>query len=418
MTRPSLVRDISYQGDGSDVTFAIPFDYFDDDSFVRATLIDETDADAPVRTTLASPTHYSINTSTDVLTMVTAPTVNQRIFLELILPFKQLSNYVNGNAFDQTQLTADLDKLVVIMQNLKYDVSRAAKHEVGNEFSEPLLPVPDTGHVLKWASTGKLENGPTDEQIEDAEQFAADAQSSAQGAANSASSASNSAAAAAVSETNAAASASSVGTSVTDAQQAATDAQTAQAAAEAAQAAAETAEANAATSEANAATSETNASTSAANALTSENNAETAETNAEAAQAAAEAAQAAAEAAQAAAEAAAAGAGGGFVVEGTRAAPANVTALGGIVLADNTKQRIKKYINGNSAPIDITANPQITAGTIDGQELLLVGRDDTNTVKLDDGTGLVLQGPCFLGADQTIMLCWDGANWVEINRSL
>lgn len=41
--------------------------------------------------------------------------------------------------------------------------------------------------------------------------------------------------------------------------------------------------------------------------------------------------------------------------------------------------------------VDITANPQISAG-YDGQEIILEGQDNTKTVKLDNGDGLQLAG--------------------------
>ena len=418
MTRASDVRKVTYQGDGSTVAFTIPFDFFSTNAYVNVVLIDETDPDEPVFTQQSYTTHFTISGTT--LTMVTAPGSTKKLFIELVVPFTQLLDLLDGNfpANWQSTLETYLDKYVTMSQKLKDDLTRCVQWPLGSSESTPkILNVPEEDRLLKWDADGNIVNGPTHEQVEDAEGFATAAAASASSAATSASAAANSAAAAA-------ASASSIGTSVTDAQQAAVDAQTAQAAAEAAQAAAETAEANAATSAAAAATSATNASTSATNASTSASSASTSATNAStsataasAAQTAAETAQAAAEAAQAAAEAAAAGAGGGYTVENTRGSPYAVVAGNGVVISDNTKQRIKKYIQGSGGAVDISANPQVTAGTIDGQELLLVGRSDTNTVQLDDGTGLSLQGPCILGADQSIKLTWDGTNWVEESRS-
>lgn len=98
---------------------------------------------------------------------------------------------------------------------------------------------------------------------------------------------------------------------------------------------------------------------------------------------------------------------------GTRAAPTNVTAAGGITPAGKWFEAI--FCQGSGGAIDITANPQIAAGTV-GQLLLLIGRSSTNTLKFDDGTGLALNGSMTLEADDTLLLFCDGTNWVEITR--
>lgn len=110
------------------------------------------------------------------------------------------------------------------------------------------------------------------------------------------------------------------------------------------------------------------------------------------------------------------GGGGAMVVSGTRGLPNNITAVGGISFAPGT-QRNKIYVQGSGGAVDITAIPQIQAGTIDGQEMLVCGRSDTNTVQLDNGTGLVLNGGALLGVDDCISLSWDTVNWVEISRN-
>ena len=69
-----------------------------------------------------------------------------------------------------------------------------------------------------------------------------------------------------------------------------------------------------------------------------------------------------------------------------------ITAAGGITITNRLMR-----ITGGSAPVTITATPNISAKfTVDGYELLLEGQDDTNTVELQDaaqlaGSGLHLQ---------------------------
>ena len=90
-----------------------------------------------------------------------------------------------------------------------------------------------------------------------------------------------------------------------------------------------------------------------------------------------------------------------------------ITAAGGITVA-NTIVRVY----GNGGAIDITANPQIAAGT-DGQIAIIQGTHDTNTVTLDDGTGLALSAQCVLAAQDSITLMYDSGDseWIEISRT-
>jgi hypothetical protein len=74
------------------------------------------------------------------------------------------------------------------------------------------------------------------------------------------------------------------------------------------------------------------------------------------------------------------------------------------------------FIEGSGGAVDVSANPQIAAGNTVGQELILIGRNDTNTVLFEDGTGLSLNGPFDMGADNVLTLVWDTSVWVEVSR--
>jgi hypothetical protein len=102
-------------------------------------------------------------------------------------------------------------------------------------------------------------------------------------------------------------------------------------------------------------------------------------------------------------------------LSGTRAAPTAVTAAGGVVFSGSNYTNIY-FLEGSGGPIDITATPQISVGTSVGQQLTIIGRNGTNTLTLDDGTGLSLNGSAVLGADSSITLLWDGTNWTEVSR--
>jgi hypothetical protein len=100
---------------------------------------------------------------------------------------------------------------------------------------------------------------------------------------------------------------------------------------------------------------------------------------------------------------------------GTRASPTAVTAAGGVVFSGTAYVNVY-FLQGSGGAVTVTANPQISAATNVGQELTLIGRSDTNTITLADGTGLSLNGPIVLKADSVLNLVWDGTNYVEKSR--
>lgn len=102
-------------------------------------------------------------------------------------------------------------------------------------------------------------------------------------------------------------------------------------------------------------------------------------------------------------------------VTSTFGSPTSVTALGGITPAGKFDETL--FLKGSSGAVDISANPQIAAGTILGQRLTLVGCSDTDTLKLEHGTGLIMNGPCTLKAGSIIKLIWIGSNWAEVARN-
>lgn len=129
---------------------------------------------------------------------------------------------------------------------------------------------------------------------------------------------------------------------------------------------------------------------------------------------AASASSVSASASAAAAAASAATAASGFQVTGTRAAPVNVTAAGGIT--PGGYKRELQFIWGSPAGVTISANPQIAAGTIVGQELLLIGCDDTRSVTIANGTGTLQNGDALLKDGDTICYIWNGTAWMELYR--
>lgn len=110
-----------------------------------------------------------------------------------------------------------------------------------------------------------------------------------------------------------------------------------------------------------------------------------------------------------------------MIIFGSRGTPRNIVAATGIVSGSShmstTALRQKIYVQGSGGAVTVTANPQIQAGTIDGQDMVICGRSNTNTVTLSNGTGLVLNGSAVLGEDDCISLNWDTSSWVELSRN-
>ena len=76
----------------------------------------------------------------------------------------------------------------------------------------------------------------------------------------------------------------------------------------------------------------------------------------------------------------------------------------------STEDSCLMYLKGSSGAVDMSANPQIAAGTRDGQELHLIFTNDTDTVLLENGNGLHMpQGPIRSALGCHIKYHWDAA---------
>lgn len=91
-----------------------------------------------------------------------------------------------------------------------------------------------------------------------------------------------------------------------------------------------------------------------------------------------------------------------------------ITVAGGITVTSPIMR-----VHGDGGAVDITANPQIVAGTA-GQMCVILGMSDANTVTLDNGTGITLTGntPFVLKNGYSINLMYqtESSTWVELSR--
>lgn len=110
--------------------------------------------------------------------------------------------------------------------------------------------------------------------------------------------------------------------------------------------------------------------------------------------------------------------GGSWAVLNSHASPYNVVAGTPIPFTPGTF-RTKRYIQGSGGPVTLTANPRIQAGTIDGQEIMLVGCSDTNTVSIDTGNGTQKNGVDVMLNGSITIYNWDNGQslWIECGRN-
>lgn len=113
---------------------------------------------------------------------------------------------------------------------------------------------------------------------------------------------------------------------------------------------------------------------------------------------------------------AAAPSGGAMVVTGTRASPNNIVAGTGVAYVSGTNARQTWFVATASGEVTVTATPQITAGSVVGYELWLIGTSNSNYPTFHDGNGLALRGDWSGLLNSILQLFWDGTNWVEVGR--
>jgi len=106
--------------------------------------------------------------------------------------------------------------------------------------------------------------------------------------------------------------------------------------------------------------------------------------------------------------------GQGENVTGSRISPIDILAASGISIKGVYKETI--YVQGSGGAVDITANPQIEAGNKIGDELILICVSDVNSLQLDDGNGLKMNGPMLMVNNSVIKYEWDGSQWIEVSR--
>jgi hypothetical protein len=104
---------------------------------------------------------------------------------------------------------------------------------------------------------------------------------------------------------------------------------------------------------------------------------------------------------------------------GTRGTPRSVVAATGITTGashmSNSATDQDIYVEGSTGAESICAT--ISVGTVIGQCMTIIGRNNAQLLTLDDTTtNIDINGSIQLGVGQSIKLKWDGTNWYEVSR--
>ncbi len=75
------------------------------------------------------------------------------------------------------------------------------------------------------------------------------------------------------------------------------------------------------------------------------------------------------------------------------------------------------FIASDGGAVVSTANPRIANGAMVGQELIVFGTDAADTLTLENGNGLFINGEIVLDDKTALHVIWDGANWRTLGRT-
>ncbi len=168
MALSNLTVKATYQGDGANDTFAIPFDPIVDDSAETLVYIRDETAD-PVTEALKAEGTLNDYTLTGavlpadfhnnvVFNAGKIPTATQKVIVKRILPLTQTLALTNSN-FSSANVNKAFDRVVAMIQQLDEALSRAPLLSPTEQEVQIVLPDPAADTFLKWNLAGtNLEN--------------------------------------------------------------------------------------------------------------------------------------------------------------------------------------------------------------------------------------------------------------------
>lgn len=168
MALSNLTVKVTYQGDGSNTTFAIPYQTIvNDSSEVRVWLRDETDPEDIIETLLEEgslndylltgavlPTDFDTDVEMNV-----APTLNQKLVIFRELPLTQTLTIPPDGPWNANNLNKALDRVVAMIQQVNNQFTRVPMLSVTEQSDQLVMPDPVALQFLRWDEDGlNLEN--------------------------------------------------------------------------------------------------------------------------------------------------------------------------------------------------------------------------------------------------------------------
>lgn len=100
----------------------------------------------------------------------------------------------------------------------------------------------------------------------------------------------------------------------------------------------------------------------------------------------------------------------------TRNTDQSIAADGIVTVTGNNRELI--YLQGNGAARTLNTTTPLQNGTFEGQEVVLIGKSNTNTITIIHGGNVNLNGDCVLSLYGNIYLIWDHtlSIWWELSR--
>lgn len=159
MTIANTTNSIREAGNGSKVDFDFDFTIYATSDIKVYKILNSTEA----RTLQVINTDYTVEISEGAeggtVTFVTAPTALQDSFIERELPFTQATNIPAVGGIREEQIEKGLDKLCILLLQLKRSLQLAPKFVSSSEFLDVIFPEGSANKVIGWADDGEtLEN--------------------------------------------------------------------------------------------------------------------------------------------------------------------------------------------------------------------------------------------------------------------
>lgn len=155
MTLPVQSYSVSYNGDGSNDTFAITQTYWDV-AQLKAYLRDENVSPA-TETLWVNGVDYNIVAPNVVA--VTPPAVGEKLVIVRELDIEQELDLIAAGVFPVESIEATLDKIIAICQQLQGGIDRAYQTAITATGGSTVFPAPEADKIIGWnAGATALEN--------------------------------------------------------------------------------------------------------------------------------------------------------------------------------------------------------------------------------------------------------------------